>query len=316
MSNYITPEQELALRKVEELFVENIETVFQTGINPETALQFHSISPFDQNLISDVFSEGMVAVRVSHKSGSAGEEFLLFSAKTAALISDLMVMGDGTAEFNPDEHLDAVQEIVDQIFGSFSTSQSGTLSADLEYGLSSAEVGEESLISVADESWVAVGFNLELQGDHQIFHILSPEAVDNFTAEDTAAGGDDMGDDDPFAALSALGGGADSSKPKAAQFKSFGDEPKGSGIPGEIEMLMDLNLPIVIELGRTRMFIKDIINLTPGSIIELEKLSGDPVDIYVNEKKFAEGEVVVIDENFGVRITELVRPEDRIRKLS
>lgn len=316
MSDYITPEQELALRKVEELFIENIETVFQTGINPETALQFHSISPFDNNLISDVFGEGLVAVKISHKNASSGDEFLLFSTRTAALISDLMVMGDGSADFSAEEHLDAVQEIVDQIYGSFATSQAGSLNSDLEYGLSNAQEGEETLLSVTNNSWCAVGFNLELQGDHQIFHVLSPAAVDNFLQEDSDAMADDD-DSDPFAALSALGGGGDAdSSPRPAEFKSFGQTPSGGAMSGEIEMLMDLNLPITIELGRTKMFIKDIINLTPGSIIELEKLSGDPVDIYVNEKKFAEGEVVVIDENFGVRITELIRPEDRIRKLS
>jgi flagellar motor switch protein FliN/FliY len=116
------------------------------------------------------------------------------------------------------------------------------------------------------------------------------------------------------ASSDSTGNGEEAARP--VQFKSFGDETPSGQAFGEIEMLMDLSLPIVIELGRTSMFIKDILNLTPGSIIELDKLSGDPVDIYVNDKKFAEGEVVVIDENFGVRITELVKPEDRVRKLS
>jgi len=78
---------------------------------------------------------------------------------------------------------------------------------------------------------------------------------------------------------------------------------------------MDLELPVIIELGRTSMFIRDILELSPGSIVELNKLSGEPIDLYINDKKFAQGEVVVIDENFGIRITDLVRVEDRIRTL-
>jgi len=106
-------------------------------------------------------------------------------------------------------------------------------------------------------------------------------------------------------------------QPQPASFQSFGPSfDEGDKDLGEIEMLMDLRLPITIELGRTSMFIKDILKLAPGSIVELDKLSGDPVDLYVNDKKFAEGEVVVIDENFGVRITELIKPEERIKKLS
>lgn len=315
MNDSISPEQEFALRKVEEMFLENIETVFQTGINPETTLQFGSISPYAPNLAGEVFEEGMVAVKISHKNPDSGDEYLLFSTKTAAKISDLMVMGDGTAEFNPDEHLDALQEIVDQIYGAFATSHGESLEIDLEYALASASLGDDELNSMANDSWVAVGFNMELNGEHQIFHILSPEALANFLKEGSKANGveDELTIDSMGAPLSA---GQDAGQPKTAQFQSFPEGPAVSQMPSEIEMLMDLKLPIIIELGRTFMFIKDILKLTPGSIVELEKLSGDPVDIYVNEKKFAEGEVVVIDENFGVRITELIKPEDRLRKLS
>ncbi len=73
-----------------------------------------------------------------------------------------------------------------------------------------------------------------------------------------------------------------------------------------IDLLMDVALDVVIELGRTVMPLKEVLNLGPGSVIELDKLAGDPVDILVNNKLVARGEVVVIEENFGVRITEIV----------
>lgn len=85
--------------------------------------------------------------------------------------------------------------------------------------------------------------------------------------------------------------------------------------PGNINMLMDLELPIAVELGRVRMLVKEILDLAPGAVVELDKFSGEPVDVYVNQKKFAEGEVVVVDQNFGVRITALIGPTDRLTNL-
>lgn len=82
-----------------------------------------------------------------------------------------------------------------------------------------------------------------------------------------------------------------------------------------INLIMDVPLQVTVELGRTRKLIRDILELAPGSIVEIDKLAGEPVDILVNGKLIAKGEVVVIDENFGVRITEIVNPFDRINNL-
>ena len=80
-------------------------------------------------------------------------------------------------------------------------------------------------------------------------------------------------------------------------------------------MLYDINLNLVVELGRTKKQVKEILEIGKGSIIELEKLAGDPVEIYVNDKKLAEGEVVVVDDHFGVRITSLIKQSERIQNL-
>jgi flagellar motor switch protein FliN/FliY len=80
-------------------------------------------------------------------------------------------------------------------------------------------------------------------------------------------------------------------------------------------MLLDIPLQVTVELGRTQRSVKDILELSQGSIIELDKLAGEPVDILVNRKLIAKGEVVVIDENFGVRVTEIISQRDRLEKL-
>jgi flagellar motor switch protein FliN/FliY len=76
-------------------------------------------------------------------------------------------------------------------------------------------------------------------------------------------------------------------------------------------MIMDVPLQLTVELGRTRKLIREILELAPGSVVELDKLAGEPVDILVNGKIVAKGEVVVIDENFGVRITGIVSMQER-----
>lgn len=86
-----------------------------------------------------------------------------------------------------------------------------------------------------------------------------------------------------------------------------------SPLDPKLELLYDLQLPVSIELGRTNMLIREILRLGRGSVIEFDKLVSEPVDVLINGKKVAEGEVVVIDKHFGIRITTLVDPADRLR---
>jgi len=89
----------------------------------------------------------------------------------------------------------------------------------------------------------------------------------------------------------------------------------GAGEQAGIDLLLDVNLPITVELGRTEIEVKEILAFGPGSIIELDKLANEPVDLLVNGVLVARGEVVVVDDNFGIRLTALVSPEERIRML-
>ncbi len=83
-------------------------------------------------------------------------------------------------------------------------------------------------------------------------------------------------------------------------------------MPAELDLLADVNLHVKIELGRTRLLVDDVLRLGDGSVVELDKLAGDPVDIYVNERHIARGEVLVLNDNFCVRINEIVEPDNRV----
>lgn len=100
-----------------------------------------------------------------------------------------------------------------------------------------------------------------------------------------------------------------------ASFANFEPAPLTSNEQGNLGMLLDIPLKVTVELGKTKKTIKDILELSQGSIVELDKLAGEPVDILVNGKLIAEGEVIVIEENFGVRITDVISQSDRIMKL-
>lgn len=99
---------------------------------------------------------------------------------------------------------------------------------------------------------------------------------------------------------------------------SFGqlEEIRGAEMPKNIDLILDVPLELSVELGRTKKNIRDILALTRGSLIELNKLAEEPVDIFINGKRIAHGEVVVVDENFGVKITEIASGEDRVKSLS
>ncbi|WP_054958677.1 flagellar motor switch phosphatase FliY [Paenibacillus dakarensis] len=99
------------------------------------------------------------------------------------------------------------------------------------------------------------------------------------------------------------------------QFANLQNAPYAQVEENNLNLLMDIPLKVTVELGRTQKQIKDILEMSQGSIIELDKLAGEPVDILVNHKLIAKGEVVVIDENFGVRVTDIVSQWDRIQKL-
>ncbi|MFN4131516.1 MAG: flagellar motor switch protein FliN [Caldimicrobium sp.] len=90
---------------------------------------------------------------------------------------------------------------------------------------------------------------------------------------------------------------------------------KDQGHYPELDFILDIPLEIAVELGRSKMLIKDLLKLNQGSIIELEKFAGEPVEVYVNGRLMAKGEVVVVNDRFGVRVTEIISAQERIKRL-
>ena len=102
-----------------------------------------------------------------------------------------------------------------------------------------------------------------------------------------------------------------------APFASFTAAPAAGAANGhDLNMILDIPVQLTVELGRTRIPIKNILQLAQGSVVELEALAGEPMDVLVNGYLIAQGEVVVVNEKFGIRLTDIVTPSERMRRLS
>ncbi len=100
---------------------------------------------------------------------------------------------------------------------------------------------------------------------------------------------------------------------RPAQFSELDEENAGGGL--SLELVLDISMPVTVELGRASMTVQELLQLGPGSVVELDKSAGEPADLFVRDVRFARGEVVVVDNNFGLRITEVVNRQGRLREL-
>lgn len=122
----------------------------------------------------------------------------------------------------------------------------------------------------------------------------------------------------PAAPSASAAPAAAQAKPAAEQVRpaSFGTLKQDSSAPvGNLDMILDIPITMSVELGRMKMLVKDLLQLGQGTVVELDKLAGEPMEILVNGKLIARGEAVVVNEKFGVKLTDIVSPTERISKL-
>lgn len=102
----------------------------------------------------------------------------------------------------------------------------------------------------------------------------------------------------------------------AAVFKDFSNKGVRTDTPNDIDFILDIPVQLTVELGRTKIAIKNLLQLAQGSVVELDGLAGEPMDVLVNGCLIAQGEVVVVNDKFGIRLTDIITPSERIRKLN
>lgn len=104
-------------------------------------------------------------------------------------------------------------------------------------------------------------------------------------------------------------------KPASQLFPDFGAEAPKGGSLNDFDMILDIPVQLTVELGRTRISIRNLLQLAHGSVVELDGLAGEPMDVLVNGTLIAQGEVVVVNDKFGIRLTDIITPAERMRKL-
>ncbi len=107
-----------------------------------------------------------------------------------------------------------------------------------------------------------------------------------------------------------------SAETQAPVFEQFSNDGVLTGARNDIDMIMDIPVQLTVELGRTKLPIKNLLQLAQGSVVELDGMAGEPMDVLVNGCLLAQGEVVVVNDKFGIRLTDIITPSERIRKLN
>jgi len=283
----------------------------------------------ENSVIPEELTSQSLCMNVSVKKDVNGKMSFAISKQEVAVLSDLMLMGSGHANYN-DDHKDAICEIINQITGSCITVMNSQLHLSIDLGQAAVTDFSGKKEDFKGGAVATVLVKVEEFPDQKILIILDEPLLKdiklksfsksnlsydtNLTSlglsSSSSSGGHGGGGSVPAAG----GGGAPVAAPPAFAPMQAGGVFGSTGNKA-LDLLMDIELPIVIELGRTQMSLKRILELGPGAIVEMDRLAGEPVDILINGKVVARGEVVVVDENFGVRILSLVSPEERLKLL-
>ncbi|NSW77061.1 MAG: flagellar motor switch phosphatase FliY, partial [Candidatus Atribacteria bacterium] len=281
-----------------------------------------------------LFPERHLLVKVVYREGFEGDNVLLVKEEDARIMVNLMMGGDGKEglpETLGELEASAIGEAMNQMMGSASTAMSEFL--NLRISISPPEVFFEE-VERLEEEWlqkqekyvvkvmcrlvvedVVDSYMIQLLPLYFVREITSallPPSIEELPEEKSEEEEEKV----PVSRVEKDQEEKPRKKVEArpVEFAEFRKKEEPSS-QVNLELLLDVTLPLVVELGRVRLSIQEILELGPGSIVELDKLAGEPADLYVNDVLFARGEVVVIEENFGIRITEIVNPEERIKSL-
>lgn len=263
------------------------------------------------------FQGPQVQATVDFHGAVSGHNLVVFSRNDAGIISSLMMgnASSGNADLT-EAHLSTIQEFVNQLFSmicsQFSVRLGGAVNPSPAV-VTSASSSSDLMMSMGNLLKVTYDLNIDGSAAVKMYHIIDASiasavtaAVDRVSQPQQPV---NFGGSSPY--QQDAGGYHPQSDISSVKYPQFSDQTIAPVMTNEMSLLMDVPMTLTVELGRTSKLVKEILGLGEGSIVELDKLAGEPVDLLVNGKLFAKGEVVVIDENFGVRVTDIVSPDER-----
>ncbi len=336
-SSLLTEEEKDALGEIGNISMGTAATTLFTLLNQKVTITTPKVKETTIEEVFGDFDDPCVTIDVRYTVGIEGTNLMILDSKDVKVITDLMLGGDGTnieGELT-EMHLSAISEAMNQMIGSSSTSLSEMLGKmiDISPPIAVSKPVEEMLQEFddypRDEPSVIISFDMKVGElvDSEIMQMM-PLSMAKDLIKSMMGGADEeeeivapepAASPEPQPAMQAEPAPAPQQaqmvqkpqQPVSAQpvtFQSFDSAVDLTHIASDIALIKEVPLEISVELGRTVKKISDILDFASGSIIELDKIVGEPLDILANGKIIAKGEVVVIEENYGVRITEIVVP--------
>ena len=310
-------------------------------VNQQVLLEGPQAELADESSFSQGLPDQVVEIQLDLTDGVVGGHLYVVPEDVALAIAGPM-MGQEGVELD-DAAVNALQEAFSQVSGPIVTALGEKTGTTVLTGPPAGRQVSSDQVRAPAGNFVKLTYGLNVDGSKvgDIVELYAPEVVQAVTGAGQAqqqapqaqqAGGMQGGFSGMAAAAGGgggqqafgqqqgggqpmMGGGGQGPSVQSVQFPSFQSQSV-QGEQGNISLLMDVYMEMTVELGRTRKLIKEILGMGEGTIIELDKLAGEPVDILVNHKLIAKGEVVVIDENFGVRVTEIVSPMERVSNMT
>lgn len=345
----VSPEQSKVLDGVNDVFSTAVTNVFGmlAGRSVTVPQKKQEVLPQKDFVLKP--GEGAFCFRVTCQGLNDTPLVVVLAEHGALILADLMMGGEGKELPNDasELYLNAAQEGLSQMVGASLTNMSGILGGRRlmpDNATSALEKGEWLPFSASgpEENIWSIEYPVTIEGVGEFpLWILTPFSAAKYIADEALAvmsPAESQQAKSNVAPPKAVPSGrttlprgdvpAQENAPRSraasqvsqvevrpAEFMPLVSKVESGQVSSNIDLIADIPVRVTVELGRTRKSISEILNMTPGSVIELDKMAGEPVDILVNSKLLARGEVVVIDENFGVRITEIVNTSGRSRTL-
>ena len=344
ISEYFDPVEIDALGEIGNICMGTSATTMYALLGRRVTITTPKVGLFKAENVLALYKCPFLAISVGFIEGVRGRNLLILKDYDAALITDLLMGGDGKIDPENIElselHFSAMSELMNQMIGSAATAMSNMVGNPIN--ISPPQVSRieyyESVAKFLDEKGsvpvVKVSFDMEIEGllksellqvmtvdmARELIHILMHPEEETKPEEESKHAVQPVEAPQQKPAASPVKSRKESpacEKPcikavKQPKYQSFDEETGRS--PGRgtdlsnLQLINDIPLQVTVELGKTRKNIDDVLNFEVGSIIVLDKQAGDLVEVIVNGKRFAKGEVVVVDENYGVRITEIIKP--------
>ncbi|ABY94898.1 MULTISPECIES: flagellar motor switch phosphatase FliY [Thermoanaerobacter] len=343
----LTEEEQDILGEIGNISFGTSATTLYTLLRNKVTITTPKVSVLSWEELKKEFNIPYIGVEVEYTEGLKGHNLLILKKEDVLKMTDLMMGGEGKVEDGEitDLHLSAIGEAMNQMIGSAATSLSTLLNKTINISPPKAFVVDFTAslptdISFPEGDVVKIAFKMEVGEiiDSEIMQLLpldfakelvqsvlskNEEKPSEVTFQEESSNVIIENDEKIVETANNISPGGKVTKKEQkvnvspVVFQSFDEDSssKGKKDKENLDLILDVPLTITVELGKTKKLIKDILELSEGSIIELDKLAGEPVDILANGKYIAKGEVVVIDENFGVRIIDIVHQSKRISNI-